>query len=117
MMEITGVRFDFSFESRPGIGELVAFASLEFDKELIVRRVRIVSYPDSRVHIFMPSRLVNEKFEDIAFASTKGLKTKLYTTILERLSKELRGRGDMDKDAIVQKALASAETLASGMCG
>lgn len=117
MVQITSIRFDFNFESRPGAGELMAFASLELDGELVVRRVRIVAYPDGRIHVFMPSRLVNDKFEDIVYPSTKDLKGKLYAGILERLSREFRGRGDLEKDKQVQLALSRADEMASGMCG
>ena len=107
-MQITSIRFDFNFESRPGAGELLAFASLEFDGELVIRRLRIVGYPDGRVHIFMPSRLVSDKFEDIVYPSSRDLKGRLYTELLRHLSREFRGRGEDDRNAMVESALARA---------
>lgn len=117
MVQITSIRFDFNFESRPGAGELMAFASLELDGELVVRRVRIVNYPDGRIHIFMPSRLVNDKFEDCVYPSTKELKSRIYKGILDRLGKEYAGRGDEERTKSIERVLAQADTLASGMCG
>ena len=116
-MQITSIRFDFNFESRPGAGELLAFASLELDGELVIRRLRIVGYPDGRIHVFMPSRLVNDKFEDIVYPSSKDLKGRLYALLLERLGSELRGRGEQERFVMVEQALARAAELSSGMCG
>ena len=108
-MQITSIRFDFNFESRPGAGELLAFVSAELDKEIVIRRMRIVSYPNGRIHIFMPSRLIGEKFEDIVYPSSKNLRNELYNRILEKLEREFSGRGDNDKKDRVINALKMAQ--------
>jgi DNA-binding cell septation regulator SpoVG len=113
-MQITSIRFDFNFESRPGAGELLAFASTELDGAIVIRRMRIVGYPNGRIHIFMPPRLVGEKFEDIVYPSSKPLRNELYNRILEKLEKEFNGRGDSDKRERVVNALKMAQDEIDG---
>lgn len=119
-MKITSIRFDFNFEPSPGVGELWAFASLELDKELVVRRVRVVGYADGRVRVYMPSKTItsNEsqkptglQFQDIVFPVNKNLKDRMFKETLKALMRVLCKHRDIKRVEQIANALIQLQQM------
>jgi len=81
-MEITDIRI----KKNNNGNKILAYASVTFDKELVVRNISIVEGRNG-LFIGMPSKKVNNEYYDIAFAITSDFRDKMSSEIIAAYDK------------------------------